>query len=103
MTEPDDIRAAHKSSIYHRDEVMRSELCGCFHCGATFSPAEITRWTDQHEPPERHTALCPRCEIDSVLGSASGFPVEGFFLEEMRRFWFSAATETTDDGGGSAV
>jgi hypothetical protein len=33
------------------------------------------------------TALCPRCGIDSVIGSDSGFPVERGFLRRMKQHW----------------
>ena len=33
-------------------------------------------------------ALCPACGIDSVLGSASGFPVTPEFLGRMNACWF---------------
>ena len=56
-----------------------------------FLPSEIEAWTDEHEVVRPDgttasrglTALCPRCGIDSVLGSASGLPVEdSVFLEQ---------------------
>jgi len=35
------------------------------------------------------TALCPHCGIDSVIGSASGYPVsEPQFLKAMHDHWF---------------
>ena len=34
------------------------------------------------------TMLCPYCEIDSVIGSASGYPITAEFLDAMRRHWF---------------
>jgi hypothetical protein len=106
MTDPDEspvhIRAAHKRSIHHRDEVMRSDLCGCFHCLATFSPSKIAEWTDHSEPPDRHTAMCPRCGIDAVLGSASGYPLERAFLEEMQHYWFGCDEDEDENGNASA-
>jgi len=37
------------------------------------------------------TALCPRCGIDSVIGSASGYPITADFLLMMRKYYFSAS------------
>ncbi|MCA9533471.1 MAG: hypothetical protein KC593_07335 [Myxococcales bacterium] len=73
----------------HRDEVLASDLCGCFYCLATFAPTTIVEFTDQVDGVGV-TALCPRCGIDSVIGSASGFPVDRTFLQAMRRRWFGA-------------
>lgn len=83
-----DVIAAHKTSIFHKDSIIDGSQCGCFHCLATFEPAEITEWTDTAEPDARHTALCPTCGIDSVIGSQSGYPITKEFLTAMQRHWF---------------
>jgi len=62
---------------------MASERCGCFYCMKTFLSAEIEEWTDNEQ-----TAFCPRCGIDSVIGSKSGYLITPEFLEEMNRYWF---------------
>lgn len=81
-----DVVNAHAHSIDHRHLLAQSERCGCFHCLAVFTPDAITRWTDEVNG-EGVTALCPRCGIDSVIGTASGFPVERGFLGRMRQHW----------------
>jgi hypothetical protein len=83
-----DLEAAHKRSIYHREEVLTSETCGCFYCCHIFSPAEISEWTDENESGVEETALCPRCGIDSVIGSRSGYPIDAHFLGAMKARWF---------------
>ena len=83
---PDVVRA-HRHSIRHREEVLASERCGCFYCWAVFSPAEITDWTDQWGGIGQ-MALCPRCGVDSVIGSDSGYPVTDAFLRAMKARWF---------------
>jgi hypothetical protein len=84
----DDHVTAHKHSIRHHDEVMRSESCGCFYCGLVFAPTEIKEWVDDGESSSVKTALCPHCGIDSVIGSASGFPITSEFLHRMSKHWF---------------
>src|SRR5262245_25695988 len=86
MATPDVIQA-HKHSIRHRDEVLASSLCGCFYCCRVFPPWEITHWTDDAEGVGQ-TALCPKCGIDSVIGSESGFPLTREFLAAMNTQWF---------------
>ena len=73
----------HKHCSNHRAEVERSASCGCFYCRTIFPPADIREWID-----EGQTALCPECEIDSVIGSASGFSIATEFLEQMHAHWF---------------
>lgn len=80
---------AHKHSSKHREEILKSDLCGCFYCEAIFTPFEIEEWVDEDKNNIGQTALCPKCSIDSVIGSKSGFPVnDKEFLKEMHKYWF---------------
>lgn len=63
--------------------MLASEVSGCFYCLCTYPPADILEWTDGGEG-----GALPRCGIDAVIGSASGYPVTRDFLREMRGFWF---------------
>jgi hypothetical protein len=83
-----DVKAAHKHSSGHRDEILSSELCGCFYCKETFLPKEIEDWVDEVDGIDT-TALCPRCGVDAVIGSKSGFPLSKDFLQTMYLHWFS--------------
>jgi hypothetical protein len=75
---------AHTHTTRHRVELEASTAAGCFYCCEVFSPTEINDWVDNDD-----CALCPRCGIDSVIGNASGFPIdEEKFLKEMNEFWF---------------
>jgi hypothetical protein len=75
---------AHRHCKNHPAELDCSEFCGCFYCFAIYPPSRINQWIDQEQ-----TALCPECEIDSVIGSASGFPITKEFLERIDAQWFS--------------
>ena len=50
-----------------------------------YPPSEIVDWIDDREAM---TADCPRCGIDAVIGSASGFPITLEFLNLMNVHWF---------------
>lgn len=78
-----DYLGAHQHSDHHRAELLRSNVCGCFYCLKTFAPTEIDAWIDDEQ-----TAQCPKCGIDSVIGSASGYSIDDTFLREMNRHWF---------------
>ena len=76
---------AHAHCANHREELEASDLAGCFYCCGVFSSGIIDEWTDDDT-----TALCPKCGIDSVIGDASGHPVNDVkFLKEMNGLWFS--------------
>ena len=77
------LQQAHDHSFKSRAELEKSELCGCFYCEKTFSPAAIAEWIDDGQ-----TAMCPFCGIDSVIGSASGFELSKDFLHRMNERWF---------------
>ncbi len=80
------LTAAHDASANHEDVLGRSDVCGCFYCLKTFPPSEIGEWVE--EPSGGRTAVCPHCGIDSVLSSASGFPLTQEVLEAMCEHWF---------------
>ncbi|MCW5824285.1 MAG: cytoplasmic protein [Cyanobacteria bacterium TGS_CYA1] len=67
------------------NQVGKSELCGCYYCLDIFSFYQIVDWADR----EKDTAICPGCGIDSVIGSASGYPITREFLNRMKVMWFS--------------
>lgn len=90
MSTADHIRA-HRHCSHHRVEVLASAQCGCFYCGAMFSPSEIDEWVDDWTGVGQ-TAMCPRCGIDAVIGSESGYPVTPEFLAAMHTHWFGRLT-----------
>jgi len=85
LNDTEAIIRAHKYSSNHRSSIIKDKLCGCFYRLEIFSPAEISSWIDNANDK---TALCPYCEIDSVLGESSGFPITVNFLKKMNSYWF---------------
>lgn len=81
--------AAHKHASRHRAEVESSSRCGCFFCFRSFASSDIKVWIDANQ-----TALCPRCGVDSVLGSASQHRLDDAFLRGMHTHFFSSAKRT---------
>jgi len=81
---------AHAASDYHGEQLQASRLCGCFYCLLIFSPHRLhwSDWVNQIIGGRGMTATCPRCHIDSIIGSASGFPINKAFLRRMQKHWF---------------
>lgn len=79
---------AHQHTEFQQ-EILSSEIAGCFYCCQTFSPSEIIDWHGEDCKEYEPLAICPLCRIDSVIGSGSGFPIEPTFLSVMHDFWFS--------------
>ncbi|RIJ95014.1 MAG: cytoplasmic protein [Acidobacteria bacterium] len=80
----DPVISAHKHSSNHREEILSSNIVGCFYCLNIYKPTEIHEWIDSDDS----CALCPKCGIDSVIGSNSGYPINDEFLRRMRSHWF---------------
>lgn len=86
---PEELRQAHSHSYGSKAEIKSSEICGCFYCLKTYPPGDIDEWV-----PGEETPICPRCGIDSVIGSKSGLPVtDESFLREMREHFFGEIPE----------
>ncbi len=79
----DDLHAAHARSLNNRSVVEAGGPCGCFYCLAIFDASEVVEWVDACEA----TALCPRCQIDTVLSSRTD-PIDAGFLRRMHDHWF---------------
>ena len=75
--------AAHRHAAANAREIELSAVCGCFYCCTSYGAAEVDRYLADG------TAVCPHCAIDSVLGDASGLPIEApGFLTAMHERWF---------------
>jgi len=75
---------AHEHSSNHKEELKNSAVIGCFYCCNHFKFSEIKEWIDAGD-----TALCPKCGIDSVIGSDSDYTISKKFLKEMNEYWFA--------------
>lgn len=79
-----DLKKAHDCSYCNKEQIEKSQMCGCFYCGRIFPAPEITTYVSSEEP----TAECPYCRTDTVLGDASGYPITPSFLKKMYGRWF---------------
>ena len=75
---------AHKYSSNHRTELLKDKKCGCFYCLKIFKPKKIQSFIEDISG----TAMCPFCNIDSVIGESSGYPITREFLKKMEEYWF---------------
>ena len=76
---------AHKHSINNKEEIEKSESCGCFYCKKIFKSSEVKEWI---KDKNGDTAKCPHCLTDSVIGDASGYALTDEFLTQMNKKWF---------------
>ena len=52
----------HKCATENRQELEKTDKCGCFYCKNIYNPQEIKEWCDNQQ-----TAICPYCGVDSVI------------------------------------
>lgn len=72
-------KQASEHTYLNYDEVKRSQYAGCYCCQRTF-PASIIDFNEHCiasnlDGTQEPTVFCPYCEVDYVIGDASGFPV----------------------------
>ena len=78
-------------SEQNKEEVAASVVCCCFHCLARFPKEEIKLWYNYDESSlakEGHTACCPKCEYDSMLGLRPGEEIDDVTLTAMNLQWY---------------
>ena len=51
--------------------------------------ADVGDIEDWVEGENGTSAVCPHCDVESVIGDASGFPLTEEFLDKLRQFHFS--------------
>lgn len=72
-----------KHMHHNRAEIQGGELCGCLYCEQFFARNEILRWVG-----EGTTAICPRCDTASVVGSGAGFELTPELLHRAHQMLF---------------
>lgn len=82
------LKAAHEAARFNKEILEKDSKCGCFCCLKVFSPSEIEEWCAEEYDGEGVTAICPSCDVDSVLAESSGFPLTQEFLKEMQIRYF---------------
>ena len=73
----------YKHSCRNHAELKQSLKCGCFSCGRIFDATEVEDYIDGGE-----TALCPYCDVESVVGDASGIELNLIVLNELNKMYF---------------
>lgn len=78
-----DIINAHVCSSHNKEQLSKTNFCGCFYCLKMFDPKLIVDWCDNGQ-----TAICPYCGTDSIVYESKAQPLTKPFLEQMKGYWF---------------
>ncbi|HAA9139782.1 TPA: cytoplasmic protein [Listeria monocytogenes] len=79
-------KVARTLSINNRFILESAGLCGCFYCCAIFPYADIKEWINDALD---QTAVCPYCQIDSVIPKNEQYSLTTDFLNFMYQQWFN--------------
>ncbi len=71
----DYLEAAHVHCFENGPEVRASSRVGCIACARNFEASLVTEIKLLSRENEE-TAFCPVCSFDTIIGDASGYPVE---------------------------
>ena len=82
-----ELNAFYTHSIRNEESILKSDVCGCFHCISIFPVADVKLSERVVEKDGVKTVICPICGIDSVLGDAS-VEITAELLEEMNEHYF---------------
>ena len=77
-------------SFLNYEEVKKSRYAACYYCKNVFLASIINKTehcvASNRDGTQEPTVFCPFCEVDYIIGDASGFPVrDTLFLEYMKR------------------
>jgi len=77
------LEALHKKCTNNKSDIDDETLCGCFYCETIFLGNKISNYVD-----EGQTALCPICNVDSVIASDKKKTVNQSLLKAMNSKYF---------------
>ena len=83
------LNEAHKYCSDNKKYLVEDTKCGCFYCMQVFDSKEVKEFLNE----KSGTALCPYCEIDSVLPERDGLVITKEFLEKMHDYWFKRSSK----------
>lgn len=81
------LSSLHSLCTGNMELVRRSLFCGCFYCLNVF-PSETISVSHPERTSADRTAMCPFCEIDSVLPDAV-CTLSPELLSVMNQYWFN--------------
>ena len=88
-----EIEEVHKHTFANQNEIKKSIKCKCVHCDKTFDKNKIKEWI---KDKDGLTAVCPYCDVDAVIGDASGIIFDDILFKQIKEYFFNNATNETD-------
>ena len=77
------LKKLHAYSYNNKEKIMHSSKCYCFYCKKEMEAKEINKYIDNDS-----TALCPYCEIDSIIPDSIDENIDSLIIDELNKYWF---------------
>ena len=76
------------ATFMNKDEVLKSNLCGCKKCGILFPANLIKEWKYEIKLSEKHTtasAVCPHCLDINVIPESESYMLDEKLIKYMQK------------------
>ena len=80
--EKNKMQILHAYSSHNKELILKSKNCYCFYCKKKMLPKDITNYLKDG------TALCPSCDIDSIIPDAILESIDEKTIDKMNKYWF---------------
>lgn len=77
------IESAIKYATSNKEALSNSTNAGCYYCLRIYPASEVAEFLEVED-----TAICPYCDIDSVLPDNTPIELNKANLEELQEYWF---------------
>lgn len=77
----------HSHTIRNKEEIEKSQKCGCMACCAIYNANEIEEYISEMND-SKMTALCVKCGTDAIIGDASGLEINNEIVKALNKIWF---------------
>ncbi len=78
----EDYMKVSNSAFKNKEIIKKSNKVACYYCLNIYDATHIRDYTDDN------TAICPFCDVDTIIGDATNYPIEDKnFLEHM--YWYA--------------
>jgi len=84
------VEKAYSHCLNNKQEIVESSICGCFNCETIFKGGDVFRTPEGITVTEDDTVICPKCSVDSIIGSASGFDINPFLLSVLHQAYIDS-------------
>lgn len=98
-----DLFEASELARYNRENLANASVCGCYYCCSIFSPQEIKEWGAEIRWGEEVTAICPYCDVDSIIPENTEYPITKEFLKHMNEMWFTPLDDDDETSRSEVV